>query len=247
MDLTLKVWRQENRETKGKFELIQIKNISPDSSFLEMVDVMNEELIQQGKEPVAFDHDCREGICGMCSLFINGRAHGPDEGITTCQLHMRKFKDGDTVVIEPWRAAGFPVIKDLMVERTAFDKILQAGGFISANTGSAPDANAIPIGKDKADEAMDAASCIGCGACVATCKNSSAMLFVSSKVSQLALLPQGKHEAVRRAKNMIAKMDELGFGHCTNTGACEVECPKGISLDHIARLNREFLSANLMP
>lgn len=247
MDLTLKVWRQENRETKGKFELIQIKNISPDSSFLEMVDVMNEELIQQGKEPVAFDHDCREGICGMCSLFINGRAHGPDEGITTCQLHMRKFKDGDTVVIEPWRAAGFPVIKDLMVERTAFDKILQAGGFISANTGSAPDANAIPIGKDKADEAMDAASCIGCGACVATCKNSSAMLFVSSKVSQLALLPQGKHEAVRRAKNMIAKMDELGFGHCTNTGACEVECPKGISLDHIARLNREFLSANLIP
>lgn len=247
MDLTLKVWRQENSTAKGKFETYPIKNISPDSSFLEMVDLLNEQLIQDNHEPVAFDHDCREGICGMCSLFINGRAHGPDEGITTCQLHMRKFKDGDTIVIEPWRAAGFPVIKDLMVERGSFDKILQAGGFISANTGNAPDANAIPIGKDKADEAMDAASCIGCGACVATCKNSSAMLFVSSKVSQLALLPQGKHEAVRRAKAMVAKMDELGFGHCTNTGACEVECPKEISLDHIARLNREFLSANLKP
>jgi len=247
MDLTLKVWRQENRTANGKFETYKIKNISPDSSFLEMIDVLNEQLIGEEKEPVAFDHDCREGICGMCSLFINGRAHGPDEDITTCQLHMRKFKDGDTIVIEPWRAAGFPVIKDLMVERDAFDKILQAGGFVSSNTGSAPDANAIPIPKHKADEAMDAAACIGCGACVATCKNSSAMLFVASKVSQLALLPQGRPEAVRRAKSMVAKMDELGFGHCTNTGACEVECPKGVSLDHIARLNREFLAANLKP
>jgi len=247
MDLTLKVWRQENALAKGKFETYSLKNISPDSSFLEMIDVLNEQLIEEGKEPVAFDHDCREGICGMCSLFINGRAHGPDYSITTCQLHMRKFKDGDTIVIEPWRAAGFPVIKDLMVERDAFDKILQAGGFISSNAGSAPDANAIPIPKNKADEAMDAAACIGCGACVATCKNSSAMLFVASKVSHLALLPQGKPEAVRRAKAMVAKMDELGFGHCTNTGACEVECPKDISLDHIARLNREFLAANLKP
>ncbi len=252
MDLTLKVWRQENAKAKGKFEKYQIKDISPDSSFLEMIDVLNEQLIQDdkdpvAKEPIAFDHDCREGICGMCSLYINGRAHGPDEEITTCQLHMRKFKDGDTIVIEPWRANGFPVIKDLMVDRQAFDKILQAGGFISANTGNAPDANAIPIAKDQAEESMDAASCIGCGACVATCKNSSAMLFVASKVSQLALLPQGKYESSKRARAMIAKMDELGFGHCTNTGACEVECPKGISLDHIARLNREFLAANLLP
>jgi succinate dehydrogenase / fumarate reductase iron-sulfur subunit len=247
MDLTLKVWRQENSNAKGKFESYQIKDISPDSSFLEMIDALNEQLITGGQEPVAFDHDCREGICGMCSLFINGRAHGPDLEITTCQLHMRKFKDGDTIVIEPWRAAGFPVIKDLMVERDAFDIILQAGGFISVNTGSAQDANAIPIPNHKAEESMDGASCIGCGACVATCKNSSAMLFVSSKVSQLALLPQGKPEAVSRAKAMVAKMDELGFGHCTNTGACEVECPKGVSLDHISRLNREFLAANLKP
>ncbi len=247
MDLTLKVWRQENSKAKGNFESYQIKNISPDSSFLEMIDALSEQLIAEGKEPVTFDHDCREGICGMCSLFINGRAHGPDEEITTCQLHMRKFKDGDTIVIEPWRAAGFPVIKDLMVERDAFDKILQAGGFISVNTGSAQDSNAILIPNHHAEESMDGASCIGCGACVATCKNSSAMLFVSSKVSQLALLPQGKPEAVQRAKAMVAKMDELGFGHCTNTGACEVECPKGVSLDHIARLNREFLAANLKP
>lgn len=247
MDLTLKVWRQENVKAKGKFEKYQIKNISPDSSFLEMIDVLNEQLIQENNEPVAFDHDCREGICGTCSLYINGRAHGPDEEITTCQLHMRKFKDDDTIVIEPWRANGFPVIKDLMVDRQAFDKILQAGGFISANTGNAPDANTILIGKDNAEESMDAASCIGCGACVATCKNSSAMLFVASKVSQLVLLPQGKYESVKRAQAMVDKMDELGFGHCTNTGACEVECPKGISLDHIARLNREFLAANLMP
>jgi len=210
-----------------------------------MLDVLNEQLINANQEPVAFDHDCREGICGMCSLFINGRAHGPDEGITTCQLHMRKFHDGETITIEPWRAGGFPVIKDLMVDRRAFDKILQAGGFISVNTGSARDGNSLLIAKSKADEAMDAAACIGCGACVATCKNSSAMLFVASKVSQLALLPQGRPEAVRRAQAMVAKMDELGFGACTNTGACEVECPKGISIEHIARLNREFLLAAL--
>jgi len=247
MDLTLKVWRQENRKAKGRFETYTIQNISADSSFLEMLDVLNEKLVRENVEPVAFDHDCREGICGMCSLFINGRAHGPDESITTCQLHMRKFRDGDTIVIEPWRAGGFPVIKDLMVDRSAFDKILQAGGFISVNTNSVQDGNAILIPKHKADEAMDAAACIGCGACVATCKNSSAMLFVSAKVSQLALLPQGKPEAVRRAKAMVAKMDELGFGNCTNTGACEVECPKNISIAHIARLNREFLAANLKP
>ncbi|MFH0761565.1 MAG: succinate dehydrogenase/fumarate reductase iron-sulfur subunit [Bacteroidota bacterium] len=245
MDLTLKVWRQENRKAKGRFETYSITKISPDSSFLEMLDVLNEQIVRENKEPVAFDHDCREGICGMCSLFINGRAHGPDESITTCQLHMRKFRDGDTIVIEPWRAGGFPVIKDLMVDRQAFDKILQAGGFISVNTGSTQDANAILIPKKKADESMDAAACIGCGACVATCKNSSAMLFVAAKVSQLALLPQGRPEAVRRAKAMVATMDELGFGSCTNTGACEVECPKNVSLDHIARLNREFLLANL--
>ncbi len=247
MDLTLKIWRQENRKAKGRFETYLLKNISPDSSFLEMLDVLNEQLVQENLEPVAFDHDCREGICGMCGLFINGRAHGPDEDITTCQLHMRKFKDGDTIVIEPWRAGGFPVIKDLMVDRSAFDQILQAGGFISLNTGSTQDGNSILIPKEKADEAMDAAACIGCGACVATCKNSSAMLFVASKVSHLALLPQGRPEAVRRAKAMVAKMDELGFGSCTNTGACEVECPKGVSLAHIARLNREFLMANLKP
>lgn len=247
MDLTIKVWRQENRKAKGRFETYSLKNISPDSSFLEMLDVLNEQLVKQNTEPVAFDHDCREGICGMCSLFINGRAHGPDESVTTCQLHMRKFKDGDTIVVEPWRAGGFPVIKDLIVDRSAFDKILQAGGFISVNTGSARDGNSILISKEKSDEAMDAAACIGCGACVATCKNSSAMLFLASKVSHLALLPQGRPEAVRRAKAMVAKMDELGFGACTNTGACEVECPKGISVAHIARLNREFLIANLKP
>jgi succinate dehydrogenase / fumarate reductase iron-sulfur subunit len=247
MNLTLKVWRQENRKAKGRFETYSLKNISPDSSFLEMLDVLNEQLVMGNQEPVAFDHDCREGICGMCSLFINGRAHGPDEAITTCQLHMRKFKDGDTIVIEPWRAGGFPVIKDLMVDRSAFDQILQAGGFISVNSGSARDGNNILISKQKSDESMDAAACIGCGACVATCKNSSAMLFLASKVYHLALLPQGKPEAVRRAKAMVAKMDELGFGSCTNTGACEVECPKGISVAHIARLNREFLIANLKP
>ena len=245
IDIKVKVWRQKNAVSKGKFEIYQVNSISTDSSFLEMMDVLNEQLIGEGNEPVSFDHDCREGICGMCSLYINGRAHGPDEDITTCQLHMRKFKDGDTITVEPWRAGGFPVIKDLMVDRTAFEKILQAGGFISVNTGGVPDANSILIPKYDAEEAMDAASCIGCGACVATCKNSSAMLFVSAKVSQLALLPQGKIEASRRAKNMIAKMDELGFGNCTNTGACEVECPKGISIAHIARLNREFLVANI--
>ena len=245
INITTKVWRQKDTNSKGEFESYQLKNISTDSSFLEMMDVMNEQLVNEGKEPVAFDHDCREGICGMCSLFINGRAHGPDTLVTTCQLHMRKFKDGETITIEPWRTGGFPVIKDLMVDRTAYEKIMQAGGFVSVNTGGVPDANAIAIPKHDADEAMDAAACIGCGACVATCKNSSAMLFVSAKVSQLALLPQGKIEASKRAKSMVAKMDELGFGNCSNTGACEMECPKGISLAHIARLNREFLVANV--
>lgn len=245
MDLKLKVWRQKDAKSKGQFETYEVKNITPDASFLEMMDILNEQLLAEGKEPVAFDHDCREGICGMCSLYINGRAHGPDREITTCQLHMRKFNDGDTITIEPWRSGGFPIIKDLMVDRSAYDKILQAGGYVSVNTGGVPDANAIPIGKELADEAMDAATCIGCGACVATCKNSSAMLFVAAKVSQLALLPQGKVEATRRVKAMVAKMDELGFGNCTNTGACEVECPKGISIAHIARMNREFLTATL--
>lgn len=245
LNLTLKVWRQKGPKDKGQFETYSVSNVSTESSFLEMMDVLNEQLINEGKEPVAFDHDCREGICGMCSLYINGRAHGPDDDVTTCQLHMRKFADGETITIEPWRSAGFPVIKDLVVDRTAYDKILQAGGFVSVNTGGIPDGNAIPIGKVEADEAMDAASCIGCGACAATCKNGSAMLFTAAKVSQLALLPQGKIEAKRRAKNMVAKMDELGFGSCTNTGACEVECPKGISISHIARLNREFLVAKL--
>ena len=245
LNLTLKIWRQENAKTKGEFKTYQINNISPDCSFLEMLDQLNEQLVDKIEKPVCFDHDCREGICGMCSLYINGHPHGPDEDITTCQLHMRKFKNGETITIEPWRSAGFPVIRDLMVDRTAFDKIMQAGGFVSVNTGGVPDANAIPISKDKADEAMDAASCIGCGACVAACKNASAMLFVSAKVSQLALLPQGKVEASRRAKAMVAKMDELGFGNCTNTGACEAECPKNVSISNIARLNREFLLAKL--
>jgi len=243
MNINLKVWRQKDSKSKGGFENYALSNITHDASFLEMLDILNEELNGKGIEPVAFDHDCREGICGMCSLFINGRAHGPDLDVTTCQLHMRKFKDGDTITIEPWRSGGFPVIKDLMVDRSAFDKILQAGGYVSVNTGGVPDGNAIPVGKEIADEAMDAATCIGCGACVATCKNSSAMLFVSAKVSQLALLPQGNVEASRRAKAMVARMDELGFGNCTNTGACEVECPKGISIAHIARMNREFLFA----
>lgn len=243
INITLKIWRQRGPKEKGAFESYKLDGISVDSSFLEMLDILNEKLIHEGKEPVVFDHDCREGICGMCSLYINGHPHGPDEDVTTCQLHMRKFKDDETITIEPWRSAGFPVIRDLMVDRTAFDTIIQAGGYVSVNTGGIPDANAIPIPKVDADEAMDSASCIGCGACVAACKNGSAMLFVSAKVSQLALLPQGRVEAARRAKAMVAKMDELGFGNCTNTQACEVECPKNVSISNIARLNREFLKA----
>jgi len=245
INITLKVWRQANPKAKGAFETYSLKNVSTDSSFLEMLDVLNEQLINEGKEPIVFDHDCREGICGMCSLYINGHAHGPDEDVTTCQLHMRKFQDGETITVEPWRSAGFPVICDLMVDRNAFDKIIQAGGYVSVNTGGVPDANAIPISKIDADEAMDAASCIGCGACVAACKNGSAMLFVSAKVSQLALLPQGRIEAAARVKKMVAKMDELGFGNCTNTRACEAECPKNVSISNIARLNREFICAKL--
>lgn len=244
-EIKVRVWKQKNSTAKGKFETYTVHNISTDTSFLEMLDILNMQLVEEGKEPIVFDHDCREGICGTCSLFINGRAHGPDDDITTCQLHMRKFKDGETITVEPFRVGAFPVIKDLMVDRTAFEKILQAGGFISVNTGGIPDGNAIPISYDDAEAAMDAASCIGCGACVATCKNSSAMLFVSAKVSHLARLPQGKVEASRRAKAMVAKMDELGFGNCSNTGACEVECPKGISIANIATLNREFLMAKI--
>ena len=246
MNLTLKVWRQANTTTKGSFETYPIADVSPDMSFLEMMDVLNEELIQKGIDPIAFDHDCREGICGMCSMFINGEAHGPDRLVTTCQLHMRKFKDGDTITIEPFRAKAFPVVKDLAVDRSAFDRVQHAGGFISVNTsGNTQDANAIPIEKHDADRAFDAATCIGCGACVATCKNASAMLFVSAKVSQYALLPQGKVEATDRVLNMVKQMDEEGFGNCTNTGACEVECPKGISLENIARMNREYLTASI--
>lgn len=243
INITLKVWRQRGPKTKGAFESYKLDGVSTDSSFLEMLDMLNEQLVKERKEPIVFDHDCREGICGMCSLYINGHPHGPDEDVTTCQLHMRKFKDGEVVTIEPWRSHGFPVIRDLMVDRTAFDKIMQAGGYVSVNTGGVPDANTIPIPKVIADEAMDSASCIGCGACVAACKNGSAMLFVSAKVSQLAMLPQGRTEGARRAKSMVAKMDQLGFGNCTNTGACEAECPKNISITNIARLNREFLSA----
>ena len=245
INITLRIWRQKGPKEKGAFKEYSLQNISTDSSFLEMLDVLNEQLINEGEEPVVFDHDCREGICGMCSLYINGHPHGPDEDVTTCQLHMRKFNDGDVITVEPWRSAGFPVIRDLMVDRGAFDKIMQAGGYVSVNTGGVPDANAIPIPKANADEAMDAASCIGCGACVAACKNGSAMLFVSAKVSQLALLPQGRVEAARCAKAMLSKMDELGFGNCTNTGACEAECPKNVSIANIARLNREFIKAKL--
>jgi len=246
MKLTLKIWRQAKTNAKGTFETYPLENVSPDMSFLEMMDVLNEQLMAQGIDPVAFDHDCREGICGMCSMFINGEAHGPDRLVTTCQLHMRKFKDGETITIEPFRANAFPVIKDLAVDRSAFDRIQQAGGFVSVNTsGNTQDANALPIDKHDADKAFDAATCIGCGACVATCKNASAMLFVSAKVSQYALLPQGKVEATDRVLNMVKQMDEEGFGNCTNTGACEVECPKGISLENIARMNREYLSASL--
>ncbi len=247
MRLTLKIWRQESAQAKGAMVPYSIDNISPDMSFLEMMDVLNKELIEKGESPVAFDHDCREGICGMCSMFINGEAHGPDRNVTTCQLHMRKFKDGDTIHIEPFRAKAFPVIRDLVVDRSAFDRIQQAGGFISVNTsGNTQDANSIPISKHDADAAMDAAACIGCGACVATCKNSSAMLFVGAKVSQFALLPQGKVEAADRVQHMVDQMDLEGFGNCTNTGACEVECPKGISLENIARMNRELLKAKLL-
>ena len=245
INITLRIWRQKGPKEKGAFKEYSLQNISTDSSFLEMLDVLNEQLINEGEEPVVFDHDCREGICGMCSLYINGHPHGTDQDVTTCQLHLRKFNDGDVITVEPWRSAGFPVIRDLMVDRGAFDKIMQAGGYVSVNTGGVPDANAIPIPKANADEAMDAASCIGCGACVAACKNGSAMLFVSAKVSQLALLPQGRVEAARRAKAMLSKMDELGFGNCTNTGACEAECPKNVSIANIARLNREFIKAKL--
>jgi len=246
MNLTLKIWRQKGPNDKGQMVDYNVKDISEHMSFLEMMDVLNEQLVAKNEEPVAFDHDCREGICGMCSLHINGEAHGPDRGITTCQLHMRMFNDGETITIEPFRANAFPVIKDLVVDRTAFERIQQAGGFISVNTsGNTQDANAIPISKHAADEAMDAAACIGCGACVASCKNSSAMLFVSAKVSQYALLPQGQVEATDRVLNMVKQMDEEGFGNCTNTGACEVECPKGISLENIARMNREYLAASL--
>ena len=246
MNLTLKIWRQKDASTKGQMVDYKVTDISEHMSFLEMLDVLNEQLVATGEVPVAFDHDCREGICGMCSLYINGEAHGPDRGITTCQLHMRMFKDGDTITIEPFRAAAFPVIKDLVVDRTAFDRIQHAGGYISVNTsGNTQDANNIPISKHAADEAMDAATCIGCGACVATCKNSSAMLFVGAKVSQFALLPQGQIEAADRVKNMVAQMDLEGFGNCTNTGACEIECPKGISLENIARMNRELMKASI--
>ena len=243
MALTLKIWRQRNRDSKGAMEDYALSGVSPDMSFLEMLDYLNETLVSEDREPVAFDHDCREGICGMCSLVINGRAHGPERGSTVCQLHMRSFRDGETICIEPWRARAFPVLKDLMVDRSAFDHIIEAGGFVSVATGSAPDANAVPIPKDNAELAMDAASCIGCGACVAACKNASAMLFVSAKVSQLALLPQGRIEAGRRVLDMVGKMDELGFGACTNEAECEALCPKGISVSHIARMNREYLKA----
>ncbi|CCG54578.1 Succinate dehydrogenase, iron-sulfur protein [Flavobacterium indicum GPTSA100-9 = DSM 17447] len=246
INIKLKVWRQKSGQTQGKLEDYTLNNVSTDSSFLEMMDQLNEQLVNERKEPIAFDHDCREGICGMCSMFINGRAHGPDTGITTCQLHMRSFKDGETIYVEPWRSKAFPVIKDLVVDRSSFDRIQQAGGFVSVNTsGNTIDANATPIPKADADKAFEAAACIGCGACVATCKNGSAMLFVGAKVSQYALLPQGKVEATQRVLNMVRQMDEEGFGNCTNTGACEIECPKGISLENIARMNREFLKASL--
>ena len=244
MDLTLKVWRQNGPNDKGHIETYPVSGVSPDMSFLEMMDMLNDQIIRDGGDPVAFDHDCREGICGMCSMFINGEAHGPNRGVTTCQLHMRSFKDGDTITIEPWRASAFPVVKDLAVDRSAFDRVIQAGGYISVNTsGETLDANAIPVPKAQADEAFNAATCIGCGACVATCKNASAMLFVSAKVSQFALLPQGQPERANRVQRMVDQMDKEGFGNCTNTGACAVECPKGIDLSNIARMNRDFLSA----
>jgi len=246
MNLTLKVWRQNGPQDKGHFDTHKLSDVTGDMSFLEMMDVLNDTIIREGGEPIAFDHDCREGICGMCSMFINGEAHGPGRGVTTCQLHMRSFKDGDTITIEPWRASAFPVVKDLTVDRSAFDRIIQAGGYVSVNTsGETLDANAIPVPKADADEAFNAATCIGCGACVATCKNASAMLFVSAKVSQFALLPQGQPERKRRVTRMVEQMDKEGFGNCTNTGACAVECPKGIDLTNIARMNRDFLNASV--
>ncbi|MBT3583907.1 MAG: succinate dehydrogenase/fumarate reductase iron-sulfur subunit [Halobacteriovoraceae bacterium] len=245
MTLNLKIWRQEGANVKGSIVDYRLEGVSPDMSFLEMLDLLNENLINQGQDPVAFDHDCREGICGMCSLMINGQAHGPERETTTCQLHMRKFKDGDTIVIEPWRAKAFPLHKDLMVDRSAFDDIMSAGGYVNVSTGNAQDANSILIGKDKAELAMDAASCIGCAACVASCKNASAMLFVSAKVSQLALLPQGQEEASTRVQNMVSKMDDLGFGNCTNEAECEAQCPKGIKISNISRMNREYLKASV--
>ena len=245
MNLTLKVWRQKNAQTKGNLATYQVADISPDMSFLELLDVLNQQLIVKGDDPVAYDNDCREGICGMCSLYINGRAHGPQTEATVCQLHMRSFKDGDTIVVEPWRAKAFPVIKDLVVDRSAFDRIIQAGGFISTKTGSAPDGNALPVRKENADKAMDAAACIGCGACVASCKNASAMLFVSAKISQLALLPQGQPEGDKRALAMVRAMDKEGFGNCTNEGECEAECPKGIKMSNIARLFREYYRSTI--
>ena len=243
LTLNLKIWRQKNNKEKGEIVDYTIDGVSPDASFLEMLDILNEKLIAEGNDPIAFDHDCREGICGMCSLMINGQAHGPEAETTTCQLHMRKFKNGETIVVEPFRARAFPVLKDLMIDRGAFDDIIASGGFVNVNTGNAQDANSILVPKENAELAMDAASCIGCGACVASCKNASAMLFVSAKVSQLSLLPQGKLEAEERVKNMVSKMDELGFGNCTNEAECEASCPKGISISNIARLNRDFLSA----
>ena len=246
LNLTLKVWRQKGPKEQGQFETYSLKDISPNSSFLEMMDVLNEQLINEGKEPVAFDHDCREGICGMCSMYINGEAHGPDDHVTTCQLHMRKFKDGDTIVIEPWRASAFPIIRDCAVDRSAFDRIIQAGGFVSVNTGSAPDAATIAVPKDQADRAFDAAACVGCGACVAACKNSSAMLFVAAKVSHLSYLPQGKVEAKKRVLAMVAQMDKEGFGNCSNLYECQAACPKNITIDFIAKMNREYLGATAL-
>ena len=244
MNITLKVWRQDKRDSNGEFILYEVDNVTKDMSFLEMLDMLNNNLIRENKDPIAFDHDCREGICGTCGVMINGRAHGPLKGVTTCQLHMRSFNDGDSIIVEPWRAKSFPVIKDLVVDRTSFDRIMEKGGYISINTGAAPDANSIPISKENADQAFDSAECIGCGACVATCKNSSAMLFVGAKVSQYALLPQGQVESKKRVMQMVEKMDEEGFGNCTNTSACEVECPKEISVENIFRLNRELIKAN---
>jgi succinate dehydrogenase / fumarate reductase iron-sulfur subunit len=245
MKFNLKIWRQKNNQDKGAFKTYELDGVSSDMSFLEMIDVLNEQLTEKDEDPVHFDHDCREGICGMCSMYINGEPHGPLKGVTTCQLHMRSFQDGETITIEPWRAKAFPVVKDLAVDRSAFDRVIQAGGYVSVNTGGTPDANEIPIPKSVADEAFDSATCIGCGACVAACKNASAMLFVSAKISQLSMLPQGKVESTERAQKMVAQMDEEGFGACTNTGACSAECPKGIDLSNIARMNREYLGAKI--